>query len=465
MKKIFALILAVLTVAMLMLSSCSNTPDDGKGTNKKPAGNGELPTYAKLPEGEGFYFSLFADPAQQTLEAYQNIVDCGMNWIYIDPWSGTGINSAGLIKALELCEQVGLNALIMINNTHDSRVDEHVSFLDAATIDYTQYPAFKGVYAFDEPSVEDMYWIAEDYERWCNSQYKDYIYLVNMMANADDCPETPEFLQKYWDIVLSKNLNNILIYDVYPLYANIGDKVEPYIREKTLYVAEQFSKIAKEKGSKYYVYFQTYSSKDGRVRDMISVNDTRFQIAYNLAYGAQGFIPFTYLSMSQFNNGMVSGAGTKLDYYYWVQEVFTELKNFEDVYFAFDYQQTMAILGPNRDDDRGYGEQSEDHFNKLTDKLESHERIKTVETEYDLLIGTFKDANDNDGFLITSYTDPYYMKNNNVSIEFNNATRALIYYNGTLLTNDADNTCYILEDGKLNLNLEAGDYAFVIPVN
>lgn len=464
MKRIFALILAILTVAMLMMSSCKVDNDDDKG-GKKPAGTGELPVYGELAEGEGFYFSLFADPAQQTLEAYQNIVDCGMNWVYIDPWSGTYINSAGLIKALEMCEQVGLNALIMINNTHDGGIDEHVSFLDAATIDYTQYPAFKGVYAFDEPSLADMDWIAADYERWCNSQYKDYIYLVNMMSKADDCPNTPEFLEKYWDIVLSKNLNNILVYDLYPLYASIGDKVEPYIRENTLYVSEQFSKFAKEKGSSYYVYFQTYSSKDGQVRDMISVNDTRFQIAYNLAYGAQGFIPFTYLSMSQFANGMVSGAGTKLDYYYYVQEVFGELKNFENVYFAFDYQQTMAILGPNEGDERGYGEQDEYHIQKLTNSLESHDRIKTVETEYDLLIGTFKDDNDNDGFLITSYTDPYYMKDNNISIEFNDATRALIYYNGTLLTNDAEGTCYILEDGKLNLDLEAGDYAFVIPVN
>ena len=173
---------------------------------------------------------------------------------------------------------------------------------------------------------------------------------------------------------------------------------------------------------------------------------------------------FTYIHMAQFGSGLVTGNGAPTDAYYYVQEVFQELRGFENVFLSFDWEGTMTLLGPNRGTDRGYGEQPETNISNLVYSLESHDRIKKVDTEYDLIIGTFKDENDNDGFLITSYTDPYYFKDNNISVEFNNATRALVYYNGKLLTNDEAGTCYVLEDGVLNFDLEAGDYLFVIPV-
>lgn len=427
------------------------------------AGTGELPTYGPL-DGPGFHISIFGDPGQQTVEAYQQLVDMGCDWVYIDPWNGTNINSTGLIKALEACEAVGLNALIMVNNTHMEKGKEY-SFLDVATIDYTQYPAFKGVYAFDEPDVPQMEWIANDLARWEDSIYKDYIYMVNLMAYAE--PEAPTceiYLDYYWDLVLSKNDDNWLIYDAYPLNAKLGDKVLPVLGDRQLEFVEEFAVTAVEHGSDLFAYIQTYSSKTGDRREMVSVADARFQIALDLAYGVKGFMPFTYIHMSQFGSGLVTGNGEPTDAYYYVQEVFQELRNFENVFFAFDWKGTMTLLGPNRGTDRGYGEQPEENITKLVHSLESHDRIKSVETEYDLLIGTFKDENDNDGFLITSYTDPYYFKDNNISVEFNNATRALIYYNGELLTNDEAGTCYILEDGVLNFDLEAGDYLFVIPV-
>lgn len=481
MKRFYALLLAaVTTLSVLATSSCTLIfgndhlcEDCGKCTDSDCtlighsdkctcAGSGELPFYEALPDGEGFYLSIFADPAQQTVEAYQDVVDLGCNWVYIDPWSGTNLDSPGLIKALECCEAVGLNALIMLSNAHGA--SDFISLVDDSTIDYTQYPAFKGCYAFDEPTVAEMAWIVQDYEKWMNSQYKDYIYFVNMMTKSDDEPDTEKFLQKYWDNILSKNQDNILIYDAYPLKASLGDKVEPYIGKGVLESIDKFAQFAKDKNSKFYVFIQTYSGKTGSPRYMESVNDARFQIGYNLAYGAQGYACFTYLTMSQFGDSMITGNGEKLPNYYYIQEVFAELKKFEDVYFAFDYEGTMALLGPNRGDERGYGEQSEDHITSITHALTEHERIKNVETEYDLLIGAFEDKDGNDGFLITSWTDPYYMKDNNISVEFKSATRALVYLNGSLLTNDAENTCYVLTDGTLSLDLEAGDWAFVIPV-
>ena len=381
------------------------------------------------------------------------------------------MGSAGLIKALEACEAVGLNALIMLGNSLNTEKEggEFKSFLDFDTVDYTQYPAFKGVYAFDEPSVAQMRdWVAKDLERWQNSKYKDYIYLVNLMkADHDDTTAmtTESYFAKYWDLVLSKNKDNILMYDAYPLYANVGDKVEPYIREMMLKTLEGYAVSARDNGSAFYTYLQTYTEKDGSARDMVSVADARFQVAMYLAYGVKGFACFTYVSMNQFGPSMITANGQKLDKYYYVQEVFQEIKEFEPVYFSFDWQASMTIAGPNKGTDRGYGEQPEKHFGQLQHSIVTHDRINTVETEYDLVIGTFKDKDNNDGFLISTYADPYYMKDNNIKIDYNNATRALLYLNGKPITNDAEGTCYLLNDGVLEYDLEAGDYLFVVPVN
>ena len=162
MKKLNALLLiAVLVLSTLMTASCGlfdqqhslcekcgkcnvadcdkNEHSDKCKCSSSSQNNGTpgaaLPVYGELEGHEGFYMSIFGDPAQQTVEAYQDVVDLGCNWVYLDPWSGTGLDTAGLIKALEACEAVGLNALIMTNNTHNEREEDLQSFLELAKID------------------------------------------------------------------------------------------------------------------------------------------------------------------------------------------------------------------------------------------------------------------------------------------------------------------------------------------
>ena len=153
--------------------------------------------------------------------------------------------------------------------------------------------------------------------------------------------------------------------------------------------------------------------------------------------------------------------GSKLSNDYYVQEVFNELKDWEHVYMAFDWVGTMTKKGAATGNGVCSG-----HLDKLTQSLTSHERISSIETDYDLLVGKFKDADNNDGFLITSYVDPFYYKEieNTVKVTFNDASKAIIYKNGELQTNYNKKSCYVLEDGVLEMTLEAGDYLFVVPV-
>ncbi len=446
------------------MAGCGENGSGGSGGNDTPKTYSDvIPTYAALtdPTTQGFHTSLFGDPYQQTAEAYKTIRDCGFRYVQLDPWFGTGFNSQGLINALNACDANELKAIIMIDNNHEEGWEPY-SFLDNATIDYKQYPAFHGYYCFDEPNRTQFDWVANEMERWEESEYKDYLFMLTMMC-GDGTSDMDTFLTEYCEKVLKHNDDKILQYDNYPMWVDITDKKLPYINQDVLISLESMARYAKKYDAKLYPFLQTTEYSNGGARGMQSVSDARFQVAMYLAYGAKGFPCFTYVSMPNagFGDAMIEADGTIYPTYYYVQEVFHELFDWENVYMDFEWNGTMTLLGQNRSQ---YGSQDESHITQLAYSLEKHDRIKEVKNENDLLIGTFEDSNGYDGFLITSYTDPYYRKSNEIEIEFNETSKAVIYYNGELITTDEAETYYALQDGKLVWELEAGDYLFVIPV-
>ena len=73
------------------VANCKDASHGQKCVCGQIIGTGELPVYSKLPDGEeGFHLSIFGDPAQQTVDAYQGVKDLGCNWVYIDPWNQYG---------------------------------------------------------------------------------------------------------------------------------------------------------------------------------------------------------------------------------------------------------------------------------------------------------------------------------------------------------------------------------------
>lgn len=457
----------------------------------KPEGNGDkyssvLPTYAKLedPLHDGLWTSIYLEPFNASVADYQALKDCGIRVVTIDPWFGTAPDKPKTAQALEVCEQVGLRALVQMTNGHDRTYftqaeadagkipdgykvgDEKplVSFESLQT-DYTQYDAFEGFYVIDEPDHLQLDWLSNDLDKWnASARYSDYTYLINLMwCTAGPNTTQEDFMELYWDKILSKNNDKIVLYDVYPLCATVTDDgIEPYINRNTLKVTEEYARFSKRRGAEMYSFIQTTAYDQGQHRKLESSADVRFQIGYNMAYGSKGFDCFTYLTKTDngFGEAMVGRDGSKYPAYYYVQEAFQQMFNWEHVYLSFNWQGTMTLPGTAT----GYGTAGADHFNQLLYSLDSHERIKSVERERDLLVGTFKDKEGYDGFLFTTYADPYYRKSNDISVEFNHTSKALVYLNGQLITNDENDSCYLIENGKFDWTLEAGDILFVIPV-
>ena len=75
----------------------------------------------------------------------------------------------------------------------------------------------------------------------------------------------------------------------------------------------------------------------------------------------------------------------------------------------------------------------------------------------DTIVGTFKDSENRDGFMIVNYTDPALKKVDDVKFKFVNASRAMYYKNGEQKIVD-------IENGVFRESLQPGEGIFVIPL-
>lgn len=461
MKKFLVVLCVFVMVAQLFIvCACNNN-------EQEPVGNypTEVPTYTKSDD-KVFYVAAFTAPPKISAEAYQLVADCGINHVYLDPWANsTSIsNENQIVKVMEVAEQAGVKILIMPNNSHEKHigdpsdftesgfVEDYTSFEDF-TKDYTQYPAFAGFYVFDEPDSRQFDWIAEDYQKWTESKYADYKYLITMMNSDSNHRNSSEFIQLYMDTVGDKmtGASRCMSFDDYPLTYNT--KTEKSLIGET--VCRTFATVAhfcKEYDVKFYNFIQTLGYGYGANRQPETLEDIRWQVALGLAFGAQGFETFTYRSLSNggFTEAMVSGVGKPTDIYYFCKQSFEELHSWEHVYLSFDYQGTMIY-------DSDAPSQNANDLKSMPYAVTEHDRIKSYSSTRDLLIGTFKDANGYDGFSFCTYNDPYYQKYNQIHVEFNSASKAVVYLNGVESVID-------LTNGVFDYEIAAGDVLFVIPV-
>lgn len=447
-RRLFGLFIALI-FAMQMLVGCS-------GGDPTPSGKiypDTLPEYT-ASDDKVMFIGGFAKPRVMTLEAYQDIADCGIEYILIDPWfAGTNINNeAQICRALELCEQAGIKGFIMPNNTHEVEdASTYVSFEDFS-VDYKQYPAFAGFYAFDEPSVAQFDWIKQDYAKY-KEFYQGYPYAITLMGG-----DYNHNLDEYWSIYCSEVLSTFgeesqfIEYDCYPLLydSKLGYN---HIADSYLSIMETVTYYSQKYNFDLYGFLQTLGYGWGAHREIKSVQDIRWQVAMSMVFGNKGINCFTYSSVKSEADGwtdaMITAAGEKTDTWYYCQQVFSEIRQWQEVYLSFDYEGYMVYDSDAKTVD--------DEIKNVVYNLKSHDRIKNYSSTRDMLIGTFEDENGYDGFLFATYNDPYYQKYNEIHVEFRSAKKAVVYFNG-------ERSVVELNNGVFDYEIGAGDILFVIPV-
>jgi hypothetical protein len=397
-----------------------------------------------------------------TLEQYQRIKDSGINVIYA-LYEHIDLNAT--LLALDLSEQVGIEYYVRDSrvaglfqdifdangNVIQSEYEDDLEIFLNAIEPYKDHPAFKGHLIVDEPSADLYKWLGFYHE-----VYQEYLpdkdFYVNLFPTyaslaARGDRDYEDYIGEYIEVVKPKFVS----YDHYPLMLFYEESV---LTDDYLLNLEIVATKSKEAGLPFWLFLQSvgYFNITGTQRRDITEADLRFQSAVAMAYGTKGIQHFTYWTpdsggIESFSDAFITKDGEKTPTYDAGTKVNHEILSFDHVYLSFDWQSVMTYSTTPDFPNTNF---------RMINTEDKHKRIKSFKGTEDVLMGTFKGQNKEDGFMVVNFTDPAFGKTNDVTITFNDATHALVYIDGVEQT-------VKLNKGKLTLNLASGSSAFVIP--
>ncbi len=444
-KKLISLILAT----ALVVPGCAG---GGKITNvedldvKKYEDNKKIVMMADLPPS----------PDEYNMKLYK---EAGFNtYIMTEDW--TPIKNGNSTDYFAAVEYVGSQGLDVFIRGYDGSSCPGYFEEKFSGKNFLDYEPIKGIYLIDEPTANKFDDIKNVYVPWYNENYSQDLYWhLNLLPSysstfgltaeemASGEPVYEIYMNKYVEEIL-KNVQGAkdISLDHYPLRTG---REGNYLSNMWLYDLMIAGQIAKAQNCDFNVCIQSF---DGGYRLPESATDIKFQMYTSMAFGANMFEFFCYCSNTALKFNALLTNLQPTDLYYYVKEAIAEIASFDHVFLSFDWQGTMAINGKNN-------ATSNSAFDVITDKtLKEASGIKSVSALEDCLIGSFKDADGNDGYLIVNYGEPTEGKKNTVSLEFEKAAGVAVYRYGI-------ETVYGIASNKTDLELDAGEGVFLIPLS
>ena len=389
-------------------------------------------------------------------EQYKNIKEAG----FTHAEGGYGEKSdAYNLRALAAAEKYGIkqyihndeiNAYLMNTTLSEEEVEQNLRTISAK---FTAYSSFAGLKVRDEPALGEIKNYSVAKQRFDKVFGKDKIFYMNLLPVVS----SPSAIGSDYKAYIREFVNQIgtdyVSYDHYPLISN---KNGNQVIENFLFNMKLVKQVAPEKDMWTFLQSMQYGSNN---RALESSADATFQVYSFLAMGGVGIQWFCYWSpppydgSTRFGVACVDRDGSLSPAYDYVKTANLELKGLENIYFNFDWQGAMPLIGSKNDDG---GENK--NFNYLLDTaIKSHDRIKSAKVEQDTLIGVFKDKDNRDGFMVVNFTEPSAGISDKAEFVFNDCIRAIVVKNGVQTVVDCKN-------GKLTLNLPSGAGYFVIPL-
>ena len=484
LKKIFSLFL----VAMLMFNTIGCK--DGKTVSVSDL---VVPTYEDAGE---IMLRVDLPPNQSSREQMELYKECGFNTIplttdfftvtevapYMDElavyeeklkaWDG--INQAtkpiepekpDYIKALDLCEELGIDVLIRPHSDYVSETPEAVvgqkNFFEQNfyNLDFTKYPAVKGFMICDEPTYGKITDMVNRYLPWFNENYggKGYEVLINhlspgaSLAWKDDYSRNftyDDYINHFYNDFLgpANSTNKVLSHDGYVLN---NDGVNNFVDERHLYSGLAMRQYADKFGVDYGAYIQCFTGHD-TLRDLTSYADFSFQVCTYLALGASRLSFYGYRDYPP-EKHLMSG-GERTEKWYWVKQVNEMTKKIDGIIYNFDWEGLFTNVGT------GSFFETKEHFEMIKNiDLDKLDGVKTFRSKYDAIVGQFEDKDGNKGFMLVNYEEPSIKHTNKVTMKFEDADGVLMYRNG-------DPTTIGLTDKTFTIDLDAGEGVFIVPL-
>ncbi|MDD7165982.1 MAG: hypothetical protein PUI31_04835 [Clostridia bacterium] len=462
-KKFIALALCL--SVLLSVAACGGDNPGGNGGN-----NGEVKFYEYADDKE-IFLSGYLQSWEINEEQFKWVKESGINHYYINLSSTVSRMSA----SLEYCDQFGLKAIPMTcwGSNDKKSFTEHP--LDATIRDYE---SFDGYNILDEPRVEDYDWLAEEYAKF-STAHPDKVFYTNLLRpgnpsnnfsydrKIDYDTYVGEFVEKVVSPIQGKKVMSMTLY---PMLIDAATR-EKSIMDSHLTDLGRFARVCGEAGADMYHFVQAVSFKNHHVP---SEADIRFQIYSGMAFGTKGFQYFTFGTpqtnheFSTQDYAMINPDNQRTTIYYGVQKVNRELSKFDHVYLNFERESIMLVDGQTSST-----EPEEFILYRANSSLpvtESTALVSEVSASRDTLIGVLKDkTNGRDGYVVVNYTVPSQNLSDTVNMKIN-ASAVMVYVGGEeyrIKSGEeitAGDKTVSFKRGVLNVNLDAGEGIFVIPV-
>ena len=385
----------------------------------------------------------------------------------------------GRKKVLELCDKYDIDAYFHIDRERDG--GEILSYSDCLA-----YSSFAGFYC-DEPitkthidniadQARNALALDPDLRMICNilGGYGNFRWWYDSDAKYEIALATGEIFMNYDSYVeyAKKTVfepyeNTLVSATNYPL-ADYEKGYESTVRSGWLNVLGNCYKTAAETGREMWQFLATTAYHAGDKSDygrQPTEADIRWTSYAALACGATGLEHFTYLTTGPgiefewFDHGPIWWTDEddfstyyRTEVWYAGQAVNQELYKFDHVLLSFEWQGVLCHNVKNDKDILAV-------YRNAVGRLSKYDRIEKIDSTGDLIVGCFKDTNDYDGFMVVNFTETANnnQEENNISITFDYATKALVYIKGEEQLVD-------LTDHTFTHTLLPGEGFFIIPV-
>lgn len=386
-----------------------------------------------------------------TEEKYLEMREAGLD--YILTLYEQGPTNPDIIRHLEHAQTAGVKVLVRwdaIINMGNATEEQMRSALG----NLSDYESFWGIFAKDEPDASLFKPLGKACEVFKKVMPDKYFY-VNLFPNyANNTMLGTNTYREYVNNYCALVNNGMIIEDHYP-YGHTEGSSKYSVNSTYLANLEIIQKYAQYYNKEHWEYIQGESTGMGSKTP--DYYDFRHQMYTSMCYGVINMQYFCYFS--PFDNteekyaAFIGSDGQKTKRWYDGQKINAEIHKFDHVYlnYANNYTGVMTLIGTENET----GKQKA--YEALSENITSHERIKSATAQQDTIIGTYKDGDGRDGFMIVNYSVPAYRLKDKVTVEFNDADAVIYYREGEY--NLAD-----LEKGKFEIELDAGEGVFAIPV-
>lgn len=421
--------------------------------------NGEsVRTLALLPPN-------FSDRAQveQYVAAGFNTATYPEDYVKAEDVAKYGENST-YIKGLRLCEEYGLDVIIYPHGSHISaQPTTNPNYYEQyfSSIDFRDYPAVKGFFCVDEPEYGKLVDVEDRYLTWFNENYGDgnYEFLNNLYGRFNTNWKKGEYTSKTYDdyaglclsiLERSNSVNKTFSIDYYTLRKT---ETGVYMFDTNLMTHADAAIRAKNAGVNFAAYVQVFGGDADNTSYRVPTTFAEVDWGVNnlLCFGATSVQFFCYRGYKKDNLvGMVSD-GEPNERYYFVQQAIANLRKWEHVYLNYSWDHIYTNVGTG----------SRDSINPAFEYVRSIEKpitnVEQVQSKYDITMNEFTDTDGNKAFMLCNYDEPLLQRKNQTRITFKDAQGVLYYRNGEPVTT-------LLNEGKFEIELEAGEGVFVIPL-